>query len=121
MSREQQNGYQHLVLGLFQLYRNAHVFARGKREGSSPFRLAGIDTPEGDRLDRLGLGRQTRSHSAIRLPSTAGACLSRHELLPDLPQLMNRAGGGATRQSELSQSELSSSDRGDYTNGNTTT
>ena len=43
-------------LPLFVLYRNAHVFQRGKRAGASPFQLAGIDTPEGDWLDWLGLG-----------------------------------------------------------------
>lgn len=41
---------------LFVLYRNAHVFERGKRAGRSPFQLAGIETPEGDWLDWLGLG-----------------------------------------------------------------
>ncbi len=43
-------------LPLFVLYRNAHVFERGKRAGKSPFQLAGIETPEGDWLDWLGLG-----------------------------------------------------------------
>jgi len=44
-------------LPLFVLYRNAHVFQRGKRAGHSPYQLAGIETPEGDWLDWLGLGR----------------------------------------------------------------
>jgi hypothetical protein len=47
-------------LPLFQLYRNAHVFERGKRAGASPFQLAGIDTPEGNWLDWLGLGRKQK-------------------------------------------------------------
>jgi hypothetical protein len=45
-------------LPLFQLYRNAHVFKRGKRRGHCPFQLAGIETPEGDWLDWLGLNRR---------------------------------------------------------------
>lgn len=58
-------------LPLFQLYRNAHIFARGKRAGASPFQLAGIPTPEGDWLDWLGLGKpQAPAPSAARLPST---------------------------------------------------
>jgi hypothetical protein len=57
-------------LPLFQFYRNAHVFERGKRAGSSPFQLAGINTPEGDWLDQLGLGRQAPPLSPIRLPSS---------------------------------------------------
>lgn len=58
-------------LSLFQLYRNAHVFDRGKRAGSSPFQLAGIMTPEGNWLDWLGLGRRTPHASTPTLsPAT---------------------------------------------------
>jgi len=57
-------------LPLFALYRNSHVFARGKRRGRSPFQLAGIQTPQGDWLDWLGLGRRPLPLSATRLPST---------------------------------------------------
>jgi hypothetical protein len=57
-------------LSLFQLYRNAHVFARGKRAGSSPFQMAGVPIPDGDWLDWLGLGRQPSPPSAIHPPLT---------------------------------------------------
>ena len=57
-------------LSLFQLYRNAHIFARGKRAGYSPFQLAGIQTPEGNWLDWLGLARQRASNAPVRLPAT---------------------------------------------------
>ena len=67
--------YAHLMRGLgqrflplFQLYRNAHVFPRGKRAGRSPFQLAGIPTPEGDWLDWLGLGRQAQPPAAAHMP-----------------------------------------------------
>ncbi len=69
--------YAHIMRGLgkgflplFQLYRNAHVFARGKRSGHSPFQLAGIHTPKGDWLDWLGLARQRASNASLRLPTT---------------------------------------------------
>jgi hypothetical protein len=59
-------------LPLFQLYRNAHVFARGKRAGSSPLRIAGIQTPEGDWLDWLGLGKKSSPRRTVRgLPMAA--------------------------------------------------
>jgi hypothetical protein len=59
-------------LPLFQLYRNAHVFARGKRAGRSPFQLAGIDTPEGNWLDWLGLGMERTPRRTPRaLPQAA--------------------------------------------------
>ena len=59
-------------LPLFQLYRNAHVFARGKRAGRSPFQLAGIDTPEGTWLDWLGLGKERTTPRTLRaLPEAA--------------------------------------------------
>ena len=59
-------------LPLFQLYRNAHVFARGKRAGRSPFQLAGIDTPEGNWLDWLGLGKEIAARRTVReLPMAA--------------------------------------------------
>jgi hypothetical protein len=60
------------LLPLFQLYRNAHVFERGKRAGASPFQLAGIDTPEGNWLDWLGLGREKAPRRTVReLPMAA--------------------------------------------------
>ncbi len=69
--------YAHLMRGLgkrflplFQLYRNAHVFARGKRAGCSPFQLAGIPTLKGDWLDYLGLASQRTSNASLRLPTT---------------------------------------------------
>ncbi len=61
-------------LPLFVLYRNAHVFLRGKRAGHSPFQLAGIETPEGDWLDWLGLGRDKpplRLQTVRALPKAA--------------------------------------------------
>jgi hypothetical protein len=59
-------------LPLFQLYRNSHVFERGKRAGRSPFQLAGIDTPQGNWLDWLGLGKQTAPRQTVReLPMAA--------------------------------------------------
>jgi len=71
--------YAHLMKGLgsrllplFLLYRNSHVFARGKRAGHSPFQLAGVDTPEGDWLDWLGLGHQELPTRTVRsLPRAA--------------------------------------------------
>lgn len=57
-------GFNKRFLPLFLLYRNSHVFARGKRAGHSPMQLAGIRTPDGDWLDWLGLGHQPPSASA---------------------------------------------------------
>jgi hypothetical protein len=57
-------------LPLFQLFRNAHVFARGKRAGHSPLELAGVTTPPGDWLDWLGL---TRSAAATPLARSVRA------------------------------------------------
>jgi hypothetical protein len=60
------------LLPLFSLYRNAHVFERGKRAGRSPLHLAGIDTPEGSWLDWLGLGREKAPRRTVReLPMAA--------------------------------------------------
>ncbi len=53
-------------LPLFQLYRNSHVFARGKRAGHAPLELAGIPTPPGNWLDWLGLGRQQQLCRSVR-------------------------------------------------------
>lgn len=64
-------GLQERFLPLFVLYRNGHVFARGKRAGHSPFELAGIKTPPGDWLDWLGLGEQSPSVSEDALPAAA--------------------------------------------------
>ena len=59
-------------LPLFVLYRNAHVFQRGKRAGHSPYQLAGVETLEGDWLDWLGFGHNTLPCRAVRsLPKTA--------------------------------------------------
>ncbi len=61
-------------LPLFILYRNAHVFQRGKRAGHSPFQLAGIETPEGDWLDWLDLGSDKpplRPRTVRALPKVA--------------------------------------------------
>ncbi|MGI5837975.1 MAG: hypothetical protein ACOX87_15985, partial [Chloroflexota bacterium] len=61
-------------LPLFVLYRNAHVFERGKRAGKSPFQLAGVETPEGDWLDWLGLGSgkpPLQLHTVRSLPKAA--------------------------------------------------
>jgi hypothetical protein len=43
------------VLSVFAVYRNHHVFARGKRAGHSPLELLGQGSP--DWLDALGYGR----------------------------------------------------------------
>jgi len=57
------------LLPLFLLYRNSHVFARGKRAGHSPNQLAGVETPKGDFLDCLGLGHsQIPTRSVRNLP-----------------------------------------------------
>lgn len=57
---------------LFTLYRNSHVFERGKRAGRSPLELAGVETPEGDWLEWLGLGKQTLPRRTVRsLPEAA--------------------------------------------------
>jgi hypothetical protein len=59
-------------LDLFTLYRNAHVFARGKRAGHSPFQLAGIPTPEGTWTDWLGFGHGHGVQRSVRsLPTAA--------------------------------------------------
>ena len=62
-------------LPLFQLFRNAQVFARGKRAGHSPLELAGAELPHGDWLDWLGLRRTTPAtqpaHSVRALPRRA--------------------------------------------------
>lgn len=68
-------GLEKSFLPLFQLYRNSHVFERGKRRGYSPFQLAGIETPEGDWLDWLGLNRRKTSPLALA------------QVLPNLPRL----------------------------------
>ena len=41
-------------LDLFTLWHNMRVFQRGKRQGLSPFQLAGISTPSSDWLTLLG-------------------------------------------------------------------
>ena len=64
-------GLQEGFLPLFALYRNAHVFARGKRAGHSPFELAGIKTPQGDWLDWLGLGTYPLPERRAPLPIAA--------------------------------------------------
>jgi len=43
-----------LYLNLFVLWHNMRVFERGKRQGSSPYQLAGIDTGTNDWLSLLG-------------------------------------------------------------------
>lgn len=43
------------VIALFKVYRNHHVFSRGKRAGQSPLELLGLPSP--DWLDALGYGR----------------------------------------------------------------
>ncbi len=59
-------------LDLFALYRNSHVFQRGKRAGASPFQLAGIDTPEGDWMDWIGFGQTQGPQRSLRsLPTAA--------------------------------------------------
>jgi hypothetical protein len=59
-------------LDLFTLYRNAHVFRRGKRAGASPFQLAGIPTPDGDWMDWIGFGHDLPVKRSLRsLPEAA--------------------------------------------------
>ena len=41
-------------INLFVLWHNMRVYSRGKREGKSPFQLAGIETPSDDWLELLG-------------------------------------------------------------------
>ena len=41
-------------LDLFTLWHNSRIFERGKRQGLSPFRIIGADTPSDDWLDLLG-------------------------------------------------------------------
>ena len=55
------------VLSVFAVYRNHHIFARGKRAGHSPLELLGLPAP--DWLDALGYGRP---HAATvhELPDT---------------------------------------------------
>jgi len=64
-------GLKERFLPLFVLYRNGHVFARGKRAGHSPLELAGIQTPPGDWLDWLGLGMNPAPQSKEALPIAA--------------------------------------------------
>jgi hypothetical protein len=65
-------GLKERFLPLFVLYRNSHAFERGKRAGHSPLELAGIETPKGDWLEWLGLGRQPLPRRAVRsLPQAA--------------------------------------------------
>ncbi len=45
------------ILAVWRVYRNHHVFARGKRAGHSPLDLAGLPAPHW--LDALGYGRLT--------------------------------------------------------------
>lgn len=59
-------GLAETFLPLFQLYRNSHIFQRGKRAGFSPLQLAGINAPGQDWLDRLGLGQQLQHHRSVR-------------------------------------------------------
>jgi hypothetical protein len=58
-------------LDLFTLYRNAHVFQRGKRAGYSPFQLADILTPEGTWTDWLGFGHGHGIQRSVRSLPTA--------------------------------------------------
>jgi hypothetical protein len=59
-------------LDLFTLYRNSHVFQRGKRAGHSPFQLAGIPTPEGGWTDWIGFGHADAPlRSVLSLPKAA--------------------------------------------------
>ena len=53
--RATRRGLPATCLALFRVYRNHHVFARGKRAGHSPLELAGLPSP--DWLDALGYGR----------------------------------------------------------------
>ncbi len=65
-------GLQAKFLPLFQLFRNGHVFRRGKRAGRSPLELTGIQMPEGDWLDWLNLGVHRPASRTVRsLPKTA--------------------------------------------------
>ena len=57
-------------LALFQVYRNHHVFARGKRAGHSPLELAGLPSPH--RLDALGYGRPATPQAPARFRPRAG-------------------------------------------------
>ena len=43
-----------LYLNLFVLWHNTRVFERGKRQGRSPYQIAGIDPGSDDWLDLLG-------------------------------------------------------------------
>ena len=41
-------------LDLFVLWHNTRIFDRGKRQGRSPFQIAGVSTPANDWIDLLG-------------------------------------------------------------------
>ena len=59
-------------LDLFSLYRNAHIFQRGKRAGASPFQLAGIPIPKADWMELLGFGQAQFPRRSVRsLPKAA--------------------------------------------------
>lgn len=53
-------------LPLFQLFRNSHVFRRGKRAGRSPYQLAGIQIPQGDLFDLLNLATRRVTRRSVR-------------------------------------------------------
>ncbi len=53
--RASHRGLPACVLEVFRVYRNHHVFKRGKRAGESPLKLAGLPSPHW--LDALGYGR----------------------------------------------------------------
>jgi hypothetical protein len=55
------------VLSVFAVYRNHHVFARGKRADHSPLELLGLPAP--DWLDALGYGR-AQAATVHELPDT---------------------------------------------------
>jgi len=55
--RAAQRGLPWPILAVWRVYRNYHVFTRGKRAGHSPLDLAGLPAPH--RLDALGYGRLT--------------------------------------------------------------
>ena len=55
------------LLQLFQVYRNHHVFERGRRAGYSPLQLAGLPSPHW--LDALGYSRTPDTHISQPLPN----------------------------------------------------
>jgi hypothetical protein len=58
-------------LNLFTLWHNMRVFARGKRQGMSPYQRAGIDVGADDWLSLIGYPRrhsQLISHPFLSLP-----------------------------------------------------